>query len=77
MAIAKASASALATDEIRAVVHRHIVDYLAAFNLFDKRSGGDEYDSIGCGYAVALCALTVASVFGNEFSLVSEGEKGV
>ena len=75
VSVAPAAASALAEHVFLGVCH--IEDYLTGINVADESSLGYGDDNVGAGLAVLLATHTVCAVLGHEFSLVSEGEKGV
>ena len=77
MSVSPAAAAALAADKVRAVVVRHIVNYLSALGILDKRSLGNENYQVLCGRAVELGTLAVLSVLRDKFMLILKCEERI
>ena len=77
MTVAPTAASALAKDEVCAVVLRHIVNDLVGFGVLEKCSGGDDKDAILTRCAVKLLAAAVCAVLSLKLAGVAVIEKGV
>jgi hypothetical protein len=77
MAVAPTAASALAEDEIRAVVLRHIVNDLVGFGVLKECSGRNYYDAVLARGTVEFLSAAVSAVLGRKLALKAVVKKGI